>query len=496
MEPLAPADPRTVGRYRLSARLGAGGMGQVFFGRSPGGRPVAVKLIHAAHAADERFRRRFRLEIEAARRVGGFHTTPVVDADPDPPSGPPWMVTAYVAGPSLADVLAEHGSLPAGTLRVLGAGLAEALEAIHRAGVVHRDLKPSNILLADDGPRVIDFGIARAVDASGVTARAGTAGFMAPELLTGDSPGPASDVFAFGLVLAHAAGVRPFGQGPAQALDYRIVHQEPDLTGLAADLYELVSTCLEKAPERRPTPGQILDRLADPASDGWLPTPVATMLTAYQASVPADAEARTSVTPGADTGQEATQAQPSDVPVFSSRIRASKVISSRLGMLHVLFAVCVAYSYVFANDTLPNSLETAQFIVTGIALGLFLIIVAQTVTMLTELVMPRRLDIGPEGVSIVWGTRRARYAWHEIGALEVAGTGQLGLRPTLMLWQNTQSWRPPAHEPPRLGKTPGRPPWRDRKTGWIRICYIDQLRHGRALEDLLERETRWAPPNS
>jgi eukaryotic-like serine/threonine-protein kinase len=154
-------------------------MGEVFSGRSPAGRPVAVKLIYPVFANDVEFRRRCRLEVEAGRKVGGFHAAQVVDADPD--AERPWMVTAYVAGPSLEQVLREQKALPVDSVRVLGAGVAEALGAIHAAGLIHRDLKPSSILLAEDGPHVIDFGVARAVDASGITARSGTAGFMAPE---------------------------------------------------------------------------------------------------------------------------------------------------------------------------------------------------------------------------------------------------------------------------------------------------------------------------
>ncbi|GAA4636848.1 hypothetical protein GCM10023196_088230 [Actinoallomurus vinaceus] len=261
----------------LSARLGAGGMGEVFFGRSPGGRPVAVKLVHPVYAADGEFRRRFKREVEAARTVGGFHTAPVVDADPD--ADRPWMVTAYVAGPSLAEALAEHGPLPAVTLRTLGAGLADALKAIHKEGLIHRDLKPSNILLAADGPRVIDFGIARAVDASGATARVGTPGFMSPELLTGQPLTPACDVFALGLVLAHAAGVRPFGEGPVEALNYRIVHQDPDLTGLDGGLADVVHACLAKDPAGRPTPAALIGLLSDGGEPGpWLPGDLQTMV--------------------------------------------------------------------------------------------------------------------------------------------------------------------------------------------------------------------------
>nr|WP_281288914.1 serine/threonine-protein kinase [Actinomadura syzygii] len=266
-----------MGRYRLSGRLGAGGMGEVFFGLTPGGRPVAVKLIHQVHATNPEFRRRFQSEIEAARKVNGLHTAGVVDADPA--AEPPWMVTAFIAGPSLERALAEHGPFPDATLRVLGAGIAEALEAIHEAGLIHRDLKPSNILLGADGPRVIDFGIARATDASQATAMAGTPGFMSPEILTGESLTPAADIFAFGLVLAHAAGVRPFGEGPQPALSYRIVHQEPSLTGLEHGLGEIIGRCLAKDPAERPTPAELLQELAPPMLGGsWLPAPVQTMI--------------------------------------------------------------------------------------------------------------------------------------------------------------------------------------------------------------------------
>jgi hypothetical protein len=277
MDPLKPTDPRQVGDYVLSGRLGAGGMGEVFFGRSPGGRAVAVKVIHPVYANDAEFRRRFRREVEAGVKVGGFHAAHVVGADPD--ADRPWMVTAYVAGPSLKDVLEDHPALPLRTVRILGAGLAEALQAIHAAGIVHRDLKPSNILVADDGPRVIDFGIARAIDASSVTARPGTPGFMAPEILTSQPVTPACDVFALGVVLAFAGGIRPFGQGPAEAVDYRVVHAAPDLRGLDPQIRGLVAECLAKEPADRPTPTQILDRLAIRGSvERWLPEPIHDMI--------------------------------------------------------------------------------------------------------------------------------------------------------------------------------------------------------------------------
>jgi len=279
MDPLKPTDPRQIGDYVLAARLGAGGMGEVFFGRSPSGRAVAVKLIYPLFADDLEFRRRFRHEVEACRKVGGFHTAPVVDADPD--AGRPWMVTAYVEGPSLTQVLARCQALPLDSTRVLGAGLAEALIAIHGAGIVHRDLKPSNILLASDGPRVIDFGIARAIDASSVTARPGTPGFIAPEVLKNKPTTPACDVFSLGVVLAFARGIRPYGEGPPEAVDYRVVHEEPDLEGLDPIIRDLVAKCLVQGPEARPKPIEIRDYLAHRASAApWLPEPVHVMIAA------------------------------------------------------------------------------------------------------------------------------------------------------------------------------------------------------------------------
>ena len=256
-------------------------MGEVFFGRSQAGRPVAVKLIYPAYANDVKFRRRFRLEIEAGRKVGGFHAAQVVDADPD--AERPWMVTAFIAGPSLEQVLSKGQALPLDTVRVLGAGVAEALGAIHAAGLIHRDLKPSNILLAEDGPHVIDFGVVRAVDAAGVTARSGTPGFIAPEVLLGELLTSACDVFALGMVLAYALGSRPFGVGLPEAIAYRVVHEEPDLSGLDPQIRAVVAACLAKKPSERPTPARMVELLADPDLPGqWLPPSVQTLITTYQ----------------------------------------------------------------------------------------------------------------------------------------------------------------------------------------------------------------------
>jgi hypothetical protein len=258
-------------------------MGEVFFGRSRAGRPVAVKLIYPVFADDAEFRRRFRHEVEAGRKVGGFHAAQVVDADPD--AERPWMVTAFIAGPSLEQVLGEGQTLPVDSVRVLGAGVAEALGAIHAAGLIHRDLKPSNILLAEDGPHVIDFGIARAMDASVITARSGTAGFMAPEVFLGRPLTSACDVFSLGMVLAYAAGSRPFGVGLREAIAYRVVHEEPDLSGLDPPIRDVVAACLAKEPAERPTPAKILEHLADPdpeLSGQWLPASLQAMIATYK----------------------------------------------------------------------------------------------------------------------------------------------------------------------------------------------------------------------
>ncbi|HXV93108.1 MAG TPA: serine/threonine-protein kinase, partial [Pseudonocardia sp.] len=189
MRPLDAIDPRQIGPFAVAARLGAGAMGVVYLGRSPGGRAVAVKVVNRALADDPGFRERFRREVQAARRVGGFWTAAVVDADPDAPA--PWLATEFVAGPTLHEAVSEAGTLPEPTVRRLAAGLAEALGAIHAAGLVHRDVKPSNVLLAPDGPRLIDFGIARALDHTALTAAGsvfGTPGYIAPEQVAGETP--------------------------------------------------------------------------------------------------------------------------------------------------------------------------------------------------------------------------------------------------------------------------------------------------------------------
>ncbi|MGW8395872.1 serine/threonine-protein kinase [Streptomyces lydicus] len=290
-EPLESSDPGRVGAYDLVARLGAGGMGKVYLSYTPGGRPVALKVIRPELADDPEFRRRFRQEVAAAQQVHGLHTAPVIDSDTEGPQ--PWLATAFVPGPTLAAAVARHGPLSVPTVLLLAAGVAEALQAVHAAGIVHRDLKPSNVLLASDGPRVIDFGIARAADAVSLTATGvavGTPAYMSPEQAVGGELGPATDIFSLGQLVAHAATGNPaYGDGPSHAVLYRIVHEEPDLTAVPQALHPLLQRCLAKDPDERPTPGEVVDicRAASPdnslrRSGEWLPGSIATDLTRHQ----------------------------------------------------------------------------------------------------------------------------------------------------------------------------------------------------------------------
>ncbi|MGW0844970.1 serine/threonine-protein kinase [Streptomyces sp. NPDC002787] len=283
--------PEYAGQYRLESCLGSGGMGVVHLATSTSGLRLAVKVVHAAFAKDPEFRGRFRQEVAAARRVSGAFTAPVVDADTD--SARPWMATLFIPGPTLAEHVKRNGPMPAGQLRRLMAGLAEALRDIHRAGVVHRDLKPSNVLLAEDGPKVIDFGISRPKDSELRTETGkliGTPPFMAPEQFRRPREvGPAADIFALGSVTVHAAtGRGPFDSDSPYVVAYQVVHDEPDLTGVPENLAPLVRACLAKEPEDRPTADELMHELRSVAAsydtqtfiptqrgDSWAPAPPA-----------------------------------------------------------------------------------------------------------------------------------------------------------------------------------------------------------------------------
>ncbi|MEU0375128.1 protein kinase [Streptomyces sp. NPDC006283] len=323
MEQLAPGDPQHIGEYRLLARLGAGGMGQVYLARSDRGRTVAVKLVRQELAEQEEFRNRFRLEVRSALRVGGQWTAPVLDADTE--ALIPWVATGYIAGPALhAVVSGGHGPLPERSVRLLASGLAHALTDIHGAGLVHRDLKPSNILLTIDGPRVIDFGIARALDTvtdGGLTrtgALVGSPGFMSPEQVRGGRVTAAGDIFCLGSVLAYAAtGRLPFGSADSggHAQMFRIAQEEPDLTGVPEGLVDLIRDCLCKDAESRPTLPQILDRTTtDADGEPWLPGTLIAQLGRHAVQLLEVEQPRTVVQPPTQTAPPQRTPRPTPPP--------------------------------------------------------------------------------------------------------------------------------------------------------------------------------------
>ncbi|MBF6124692.1 serine/threonine-protein kinase [Nocardia brasiliensis] len=273
MRPLGPHDPRTAGRHQLIAVIGQGAMGRVLLGRAPDGRLVAVKMIHRHLARNAEFRARFRLEVQASQRVTGAYTAAVMDADAD--AEDPWLASVFVPGPALREAVDQHGPLPLGGLRLLTAGLGSALLEIHRAGMIHRDLKPTNVLLAADGPRVIDFGIARALAADVQLTTTGTLvgspAYMSPEQASGLELSTASDVFSVGAMLYMAAtGDSPFLGASAPQTLYNVVHDRPDTSRIPPVLRPVVEACLDKNPLHRPTPRQLIDSVATmPARSGW-----------------------------------------------------------------------------------------------------------------------------------------------------------------------------------------------------------------------------------
>jgi hypothetical protein len=367
LEGLHADDPLQIGPYLLLGRLGAGGMGQVFLGRSPGGRRVAVKVIRTGLAEDPGFRARFAREVAAACRVSGAFTAPVIDADPTAPL--PWLVTGFVNGPSLAEAVHEHGALPVDSVLALAAGLAEGLGAVHAAGVVHRDLKPSNVLLAADGPRVIDFGISRAVDATAMTqtgAVIGSPAFMSPEQFEGGAVGPASDVFSLGAVLAFAAtGEAPFGHGEPAVLMYRVVHGTPRLDRLPGPVRPLVDRCLAKDPGQRPTAAQFLAELtaAHPSAadlNDWLPASILSAAASPPAATGHATQPATEATePSRHTGRR-TLLQPTGAAgTATGKPRRRRWAVSLITAVAVLAAVVVGVALAPGGSTASSSLHPA-----------------------------------------------------------------------------------------------------------------------------------------
>jgi hypothetical protein len=328
VQPLRRWDPEQIGPYSIIGKLGAGAMGQVFLARSTAGRLVAVKTIKVELAEEPGFRARFAREVAAASRVSGVFTAAVIEADPD--ADLPWVATAYVPAPSLSMLVKAAGPLPVAAVRWLAAGCAEALQSIHGAGLLHRDVKPSNVLVAPDGPRVIDFGIARAAERVQLTATRGASGtpaYMAPEQARdATQASPASDVFSLGATLVYAAtGHAPYEGETVMDILVRLATEPPDLTGLPAELADLVAPCLRRVPRDRPTDATILGRLGPFAAPGgpghsYLPAAAMAVIADYQHAplVPAradddgwDEESAGSATAGSDVsavGDDATSA--------------------------------------------------------------------------------------------------------------------------------------------------------------------------------------------
>ncbi|MGW7674538.1 protein kinase domain-containing protein, partial [Streptomyces sp. NPDC054775] len=323
-EKLTPSDPAHIGGHRLLARLGAGGMGIVYLGRAESGELAAVKVILPEYADQPEFRARFLREVAAVRRVHSPWAVPVTGAGPD--AAAPWLATAFVPGPSLAEAVAACGPLPPRGVRILGRMLARALTAVHDAGLVHRDVKPGNVLLAVDGPRLIDFGIARAPEETALTSTdmvVGTPGFLAPEQAQAQPASPASDVFALGCVLSYAAtGRPPFGTGAVDSLLYRTVHDEPDLDGVPDDTRALLERCLAKDPAVRPTAREVDETLVEDTPQDtvdWLPDAVVRLIADRSAAMLALPDIEATAFDASTDGQQ--REVPTNVPRPTSRRR-------------------------------------------------------------------------------------------------------------------------------------------------------------------------------
>ncbi|MEV5548762.1 serine/threonine-protein kinase [Streptomyces sp. NPDC052309] len=416
MDGLAPSDPREVGPYRLLGRLGSGGMGRVYLGRSPSGRRVAVKVVRNDIADDPGFRGRFRREVELAMRVGGYWTAAVVDADPDAPE--PWIASEYIPGPSLHRRIADEGPLSAAEVRDLGAGLAEALASIHALNLVHRDLKPSNILLTDTGPRVIDFGISKALESSGTSTALthtgvviGTPGFMSPEQATGAQVGTPSDVFSLGAVLAYAAtGAEPFGTGTPVALLYRVVGEEPDLSAVPDELRDVIALCLTKDPALRPSPAALLALLTG-AEHPTVPAPAPLPTVAHTRGLDAAEAAEPAASVGADV-----QGSQADAPLELIDGGEERFRSIRFRRLfEALLRVAVL-------GTIPLGVALAQGVDVvanwGAVLAVYLTFAVPAAAYYWAACRPFRetseLSVGREGVALRRGHDTAELPWREL----------------------------------------------------------------------------------
>ena len=444
-----PGDPATIGSFAIQARLGRGAMGAVYLARSPGGRLVAVKVVRNELADDEGFRARFGREIEAARKVSGAFTAAVVDADPD--ADHPWLATEYLPGPTLQKAIDTSGPLMPGGVRSLAGGLAEALSAIHRSGLVHRDLKPSNIVLTDNGPRVIDFGIARALEDASLTATGvviGTPGYLSPEQITGTTIGPPSDMFALGAVLVFAASGRgPFATGNPASLLHRIVHEQPHIPPLPDPLQDLVRRCLARDPARRPTPAEMLQLVGSPANTAVITPPAATIVAPTRllpeppvqhnppiqheppAQHPAPLQHPAPVQqPG--TLQHPGTLQPTPPPQTGAIFTTTRTRPAIIAVITTLLvAICM-----------PRETPTPD--PSGVVFGSIATAVSLYFAIRNwRLVLRRRvvLHLSPEGLAITRGYQQAAIPWSSVTRVRIVGDVR---RPWLVAWLNHEATLP------------------------------------------------------
>jgi serine/threonine protein kinase len=407
--PLREGDPSRIGRFRLTARLGAGGMGVVYLGEAKDCGQVAVKVMRPEVGDDQEFRARFSREVALLTRVKGLCTVRVIEADTK--SAGPFLVTEYASGPSLSEHIKSTGPLGADMLYGLATGLAEALVAIHAAGVVHRDLKPGNVLLTGEGPKVIDFGIAQAMDGTVLTQTGmtvGSPGFMAPEQVSG-KPGQPADIFAWGLTVAYAASGRPpFGTGPTEALMFRVLHGSPDIAAVPAALLPLVEAALSKDPSVRPAARDLLAWL----TAGVPQTPARTMAVDHDVASTRLVLSRTWQPP-------ATPASTSPSPVRPSRRRLAAILASAAALAAVASAgTAYAISSAGHSGAAPTATRSGQ---------------VDTATALPTVTFGRYTGRKPAAIvlnALDGGGAIRRIHWTSWTATGATGTGTLGTVPT------------------------------------------------------------------
>lgn len=401
-----PQDPAAVGPFAIQSRLGRGAMGTVYLARSPGGRLVAVKVVRDELAGDDGFRARFAREVEAVRKVSGAFTAAVVDADPN--ADRPWLATEYLPGPTLQKAVETGGPLSSDGVQSLAVGLAEALIAIHASGLVHRDLKPSNILLTGNGPRVIDFGIARALEEASLTATGlviGTPGYLSPEQITGTAIGPASDVFALGAVLVFAASGRgPYATGTPASLLHRIVNEQPYVPHLPEPLNGIIRRCLTRDPALRPTPSEIIHQLTTPSAGR--PT--------VQAVAPTQVLPPTAIGPPIVSGPPVVPATPRTGAVFAtSRTRP---------MVFATISTLLWLAFIPRDQAVHPAVSTVSGLV---SLTFLYFAVHQWILALRRKVV---LRLSPQGLGV---NRAAEVPWYGVTRLRVEGSAK---RPWLIAW--------------------------------------------------------------